>query len=44
MQYMLLIYEDERIYAPEKSGSAMQEIVAKQRTWLERRKRMLFEH
>jgi hypothetical protein len=29
MQYMLLIYEDERIYGPEKSGPAMQEIVAK---------------
>ena len=29
MQYMLLIYEDERIYGPNKSGPAMQEIVAK---------------
>ena len=29
MQYMLLIYEDERLYGPNKSGPAMQEIVAK---------------
>ena len=27
MQYMLLIYEDERIYGPGKSGSAMHEIM-----------------
>jgi len=29
MQYMLLIYEDERIYGPDKTGPAIQEIVAK---------------
>jgi hypothetical protein len=29
MQYMLLIYEDERIYGPNKTGPALQEIVAK---------------
>jgi hypothetical protein len=29
MQYILLIYEDEKIYGPDKSGPAMQEIVAK---------------
>jgi hypothetical protein len=29
MQYMLLIYEDERIYGPNKSGPALQEIVAR---------------
>lgn len=29
MQYMLLLYEDERIYGPDKSGPAMQEIVGK---------------
>ena len=29
MQYMLLIYEDERVYGTEKNGSAMQEIVSK---------------
>jgi hypothetical protein len=29
MQYMLLIYEDERIYGPEKTGSAMQQIVGR---------------
>src|SRR5947199_2259490 len=30
MQYMLLIYEDERVYGgPEKSGPALQEMMAK---------------
>jgi hypothetical protein len=29
MQYMLLIYEDETVYGSDKSGPAMQEIVAK---------------
>ena len=29
MQYMLLIYEDEQIYGPDKDGPAIQEIVAK---------------
>ena len=29
MQYILLIYEDEKVYGPDKSGPAMQEIVAK---------------
>lgn len=29
MQYMLLIYEDERIYGPDKNGPALQELVAK---------------
>lgn len=29
MQYMLLIYEDERIYGPDKSGPEIQEIVAR---------------
>jgi hypothetical protein len=29
MKYMMLIYEDERIYGPGKGGPAMQEIVAK---------------
>lgn len=29
MQYAFLIYEDEAIYGPNKSGPAMQEIVAK---------------
>ena len=29
MQYMLLIYEDERVYGPDKNGPAIQEIVAK---------------
>jgi hypothetical protein len=29
MQYMLLIYEDEQIYGPDKNGPAVQEIVAK---------------
>ncbi len=29
MQYMLLIYEDERIYGPGKKGPAMQEIVGR---------------
>lgn len=29
MQFMLLIYEDESIYGPGKSGAAMQQIVAK---------------
>ncbi len=29
MQYMLLIYEDEKIYGPDKNGPAIQEIVAK---------------
>lgn len=29
MQYMLLIYEDERIYGPDKSGPELQAIVAK---------------
>jgi len=28
MQYILLIYENEKIYGPDKSGPAMQEIVA----------------
>ena len=27
MHYMLMIYEDERIYGPDKSGAAMREIV-----------------
>jgi len=27
MQYMLMIYEDERIYGPDKGGAAMREIV-----------------
>ena len=29
MQFMLLIYEDESIYGPDKDGAAMQQIVAK---------------
>ena len=29
MQYMLLIYEDEKLYGPDKNGPAIQEIVAK---------------
>ncbi len=29
MQYMLLIYEDEKVYGPDKNGPAIQEIVAK---------------
>ena len=29
MQYLLLIYEDERLYGPDKNGPAIQEIVAK---------------
>ena len=29
MQYMLLIYEDESVYGPNKSGPALQEIAAK---------------
>ncbi|MGH6834335.1 MAG: YciI family protein [Methylocella sp.] len=29
MQYALLVYEDEAIYGPDKSGPALQEIVAK---------------
>jgi len=29
MQYALLIYEDEAVYGPDKSGTAMQEIVGK---------------
>jgi hypothetical protein len=29
VQFMLLIYEDESIYGPDKDGSAMQQIVAK---------------
>lgn len=29
MQYMLLIYEDEKIYGPDKNGPAIQEIVAR---------------
>ncbi len=29
MQYMLLIYEDESLYGPDKSGPAIQEIVGK---------------
>ena len=29
MQYMLLIYEDETVYGPDKNGPAIQEIVAK---------------
>jgi len=29
MQYMLLIYENEKIYGPEKSGPLMQQVVAK---------------
>ena len=29
MQYMLLIYEDEKIYGPDKKGPAIQEIVAR---------------
>ena len=29
MQYMLLIYEDEKIYGADKNGPAIQEIVAK---------------
>jgi hypothetical protein len=29
MQYMLLIYEDERVYGPDKNSPAIQEIVAK---------------
>lgn len=29
MQYMLLIYEDEQIYGPDKNGPAMKEIVGK---------------
>jgi hypothetical protein len=28
-QYMLLIYEDERIYGPDKNGPGLEEIVAK---------------
>ncbi len=33
MQYAFLIYEDEAIYGPNKSGPAMQEIVAKHMTF-----------
>jgi hypothetical protein len=29
MQYMLLIYEDERVYGPDKNSPAIQEIVAR---------------
>jgi len=29
MQFMLMIYEDEKVYGPNKSGPAMQEIVGK---------------
>lgn len=29
MQYILLIYEDEKVYGPDKKGPAIQEIVAK---------------
>jgi hypothetical protein len=29
MQYMLMIYEDERVYGPGKGGSAMSDMVAK---------------
>ena len=29
MQYRLLIYEDEKVYGPDKNGPAIQEIVAK---------------
>jgi hypothetical protein len=29
MQYILLIYEDEKVYGPDKSGPATKEIVAK---------------
>ena len=29
MQYILLIYEDEKIFGPDKSGPVLQEIVAK---------------
>lgn len=29
MQYMLLIYEDEQIYGPDKNGPAMREVVGK---------------
>ena len=35
MQYMLLIYEDEKVYGPDKNGPAIQEIVAKH--WLSTR-------
>jgi len=31
MQYMLMIYEDERVYGPEKSGLALAEMGRKQR-------------
>jgi hypothetical protein len=33
MQYMLLIYEDERVYGSAKSGPALQEMVAKHRAF-----------
>ena len=29
MQYLLLIYEDEKIYGPDKTGPALEQIVAK---------------
>lgn len=31
MQYMLMIYEDERSYGPDKSGPLLQEVAGKQR-------------
>lgn len=33
MQYALLIYEDETVYGPDKSGPALQEAVAKHRAF-----------
>lgn len=31
MKYMLMIYEDEGVYGPDKSGPALQEVASKQR-------------
>ena len=33
MQYMLLIYEDEAIYGPDKAGPAMQEVVERHKAF-----------
>lgn len=35
MQYLLLIYEDESVYGPDKGGAGMQEIVAKHRAFIQ---------
>jgi hypothetical protein len=36
MQYLLLIYEDESVYGPDKTGNGMHEIVAKHRAFIEK--------